>query len=277
MPSAIIRVDQPSHPTQVTGIAGRCRDDIVNGALVQLANADNTGVRSWRWTIIDQPNKASPVSLTAPTSAVASFTPNAVGTYLIELTINDGLVGQKVRQPVIVRDGSGYRIPAWGEGEQANYLVGGSENQFGWWRDVQALLEVVRTGAIAVSQRVLINHTFSYLISSGDVYVPFKSTTETATVTDHQAAMVAPFDGYLNRVFVRSSEAHGNTTINLARNQSATVIHGATVNMAVDSTLYTFSLGSSASFSAGDLVHVEFSPSANNASLWMQTEWMYSL
>ena len=56
MAAALIRIDQPAHPTQVIGVAGRSRRTLVKGQIVNLFNQDDTGVRSHRWSILSQPD-----------------------------------------------------------------------------------------------------------------------------------------------------------------------------------------------------------------------------
>ena len=137
MAAALIRIDQPSHPTQIAGVAGRSRDDIVQGSAVQLRNADDTGVRSWRWEILDQPAVVGGDALSSPVVAAPVFTPTSVGTYLIRLVVNEGRRGEVHRILVVVRDADGNRLPAAGEKDEANWLdASGEPNRRGWQPDV---------------------------------------------------------------------------------------------------------------------------------------------
>ena len=127
------------------GVASRSRDDIASGALVQLTNASDNGVRAWRWTILGRP-PTSTATLSDSTAPNPSFTPDVVGTYRIRLSVNEGSSGQVDIRTAIVRDANGLRVPAVGEAAESNYLVGGGENADGYTPDLQALLELARAG-----------------------------------------------------------------------------------------------------------------------------------
>src|SRR5690606_10675694 len=72
-------------------------------------------------------------------------TPDVVGTYRLRLTVNNGARGETDVRVAIVRDSEGLRIPAAGEGEEANYPIGdGTLNDQGYWPDLSRLLETSR-------------------------------------------------------------------------------------------------------------------------------------
>ena len=128
-------------------MVGRSRDDIVLGLPVQLRNADDTGVRSWRWEILDQPTIVGGDALSSPVAAAPVFTPNAAGTYLIRLIVNEGRRGEVYRILVVVRDANGNRVPAAGERNEANWLdAAGVENPRGWQPDMRAMLDAPASG-----------------------------------------------------------------------------------------------------------------------------------
>jgi hypothetical protein len=130
MATANIRIDQPTNDPQI-GVIGRSRDDIIGGITVNLRNADDTGVRSWRWTMVDRPGGSS-AGLSDPTNAAPSFIPDEFGTYLIQLIVNEGRTGEVDRIVVAVRDELGLRVPAAGEINEANWLIDGSPNHRGY-------------------------------------------------------------------------------------------------------------------------------------------------
>lgn len=138
MATASIRIDQAAHPTTPRGVAGRSRNDIVLASVVQLANHDDTGVRSWRWEILDQPDRATPDQLSNPTSAAPTFTPNTAGTYRVRLTVNEGHGGQVDTRTVVILDANGQRCPAAGERNESNWIDPdtGLPNDRGWATDM---------------------------------------------------------------------------------------------------------------------------------------------
>lgn len=140
MAGANIVINQTGLPA---GIAGRSRDDIVISTVVTLTNDDDSGVTSWRWELIDQPDLSPPVSLVNPNSSTCTFTPNASGgTYLIQLSVNGGGEGQVDRILVVIRDTDGNRYPAWQETDEANWIDTETSlpNERGWWPDLRRLI-----------------------------------------------------------------------------------------------------------------------------------------
>lgn len=122
------------------GSAGRSRDDLVLSEVVTCYNADNQGVTTWRWQLLDRPTDST-VVLSDPTGAQISFTPDEYGTYLLQLTVNQGQRGQVAKSLVVCRDGSGLRYPAFGETDEANWLVSGQPNTRGWLPDLELLFD----------------------------------------------------------------------------------------------------------------------------------------
>jgi hypothetical protein len=62
------------------------------------SNDANGDQLSYQWTWVSRPNKST-ASITSATSAVASFIPDAVGTYEVQLVVDDGLLKS---EPIIV-------------------------------------------------------------------------------------------------------------------------------------------------------------------------------
>lgn len=145
MAVAQIRIDQPTNP-QPIGIAGRARTDIILNQLVQLRNTDNTGVQSYRWTILDQPDINNPVQLSNPIAAAPTFTPTVEGSYTIRLEINDGLSSGEIAETLVaILDSDGLRIPAAGESTEDNSLDStGVENPRGWQPAIREYLEFLK-------------------------------------------------------------------------------------------------------------------------------------
>ena len=134
--------------------AGQSNDELVTGQVVELRNSDigNSGVGSWRWTLVARPLDSTAVLLNAQ-SAVAQFTPDQPGTYRIRLDVNGGGDVQTQQRLGVVRATLGggtlaslaVRIPAAGEAAEANW----PGNVGGWWSDFA--LFMVATGAAYVA------------------------------------------------------------------------------------------------------------------------------
>lgn len=105
MTSAAIKID---------GVLGS-REDLTIGVAATLTNNDNTGVVSWAWTFVSIP-PGSAATIVNPTSATATFTPDVVGSYLINLVVSDGLVTYSNREVGAVDTTNlSIRIPAVNE------------------------------------------------------------------------------------------------------------------------------------------------------------------
>jgi len=130
----------------ISGQPGQARDDIVIGALVTLTNANNNGVRSWRWLLVDRP-RGSTVGLSNVVGAQPTFIPDVTGTYLVRLSVNganDGEVSETIvavrNAPVTVgADTYSPRYIGAEESTEANWTVnlggGPQPNDTGWWAD----------------------------------------------------------------------------------------------------------------------------------------------
>ena len=137
---ASIIIDQA---TLTPGVAGYSRDDGVVGQLVTLrnANAGNENVKRWQW-ILQKP-RASAAVLSAPNSASCSFTPDSDGTYAVILLVNEGIGSlQRQRRQLAVKSAGGFRYPAQGESNEANWTSSDTltTNETGWWEDMDRIL-----------------------------------------------------------------------------------------------------------------------------------------
>lgn len=153
----------------VSGEAGRSRDDLVLSSAVSLSNANNAGVTSWIWTMLDRPT-GSTAELSNPHSSVATFTPDVEGTYRIELIVNQGRTGEQQIRLAAVRDVDGLRMPAAGEEDEANWDIDGEENTRGWMPDLELFLQEALTGGVtdhgALTGLADDDHT-QYLLADG--------------------------------------------------------------------------------------------------------------
>ena len=138
MTQAQIRINQPANPNPA-GQPGRARDDLRLGAAVELRNVDNNGVQRWFWAMLDKPPGSS-ATIANPTSAVATFTPDVVGTYRVYLRVNDGRGrrGMEDTTTAIVRDVAGFRPPAYLEGVESDFdIAPGVPNEVGWLHEAR--------------------------------------------------------------------------------------------------------------------------------------------
>jgi hypothetical protein len=136
--TARIRIDQPAHPSQPVGQAGKPRRDLVLGQPVVVRNVDDTDVSRWLWSILDRPI-GSTVVLASVSSPQAIFTPDVDGSYRIQLQVNDGLLEERQILVAAIENSLGHRLPA--AGEQANETnFPGIPPDDGWSKDVERIL-----------------------------------------------------------------------------------------------------------------------------------------
>lgn len=180
MSSARIVADQAGKPA---GQASLSRRDFDLAVPVYLSNASDEGVRSHRWRMVDRPSGSVAV-ITNKASAVAQFTPDVPGSYLVELQVDEAHEGQVDRRVYAVLTDFGgqsprpLRIPASGEADEANWLydfgVTTAPNRRGWMPDfVELILYAgVINGQVGTLHAVLtVGNTTGgedILLSSGD-------------------------------------------------------------------------------------------------------------
>ena len=107
--------------------------------------------------------------------------------------------------------------------------------------------------------------------STSITFIPFNTTTERTTsmsTYNDYCGIVAPYDGQLERVIVRSESVPSSTICGLHKSglgtetPSDTASYTSTMTMASDDTSYVFEFGN-ATFSAGDIMAISLDPSAN--------------
>ena len=112
---------------------------------------------------------------------------------------------------------------------------------------------------------------FNYSSTAGTkVFLPLNGyiiEMSTTSNLNEYVSFVAPFDGYLDQVVVRSEEACGSTIVGLHKSSTGTEVPNSTasasvtVNMTTDDTPFKFNFTSSNTFSAGQILAVSFQPS----------------
>lgn len=107
--------------------------------------------------------------------------------------------------------------------------------------------------------------------STSITFIPFNSVIErTSTVVNYNeyCGIVAPYDGQLERVIVRSEAVIGSTICGLHKSAtgtetpSDTASYTVTLDLDPDDTPFIFEFGN-ATFSAGDILAISLDPSAN--------------
>ena len=116
----------------------------------------------------------------------------------------------------------------------------------------------------------IFNFGFNYSYTAGTkIYVPLNGyifENSSLTGRNEYSQLIAPYDGYLDRVVMRGENLAGSSIVGLHKAvdgtelPSATASNTVTVDMAAGNTSYNFAFGSGASFSAGDILAISFDP-----------------
>ena len=100
-------------------------------------------------------------------------------------------------------------------------------------------------------------------------YLPltgYISERDSASSSNEYIAFVAPYDGLLDKVVVRSEAACGSSVVGFHKSDegtevpSSTATEEITVDMTTDDTGYTFTFTGTASFDKGDIITISFDP-----------------
>ena len=121
MVTASIVINQVAKPAGSPSVS---REDLDLGVSVALSNFDNTGVISWAWLLVSRPPGSAAV-LTSLVNPTTSFTPDVRGSYLIRLTVSDGVTSDTdARIAAVETLYLGMRIPAISERDEFNATSG---------------------------------------------------------------------------------------------------------------------------------------------------------
>lgn len=125
--------------------------DLPINTLVQLNNNNIGGEVSYLWEILDQPTGPADV-LSSPTIQNPTFTPKKEGTYLIRLTVNQGLPDEDIDTVVgsVLQLKTRKRVPAAGEQVEAS-------TSRGWALDVNDELRFFHDAAADTGTVVGVN------------------------------------------------------------------------------------------------------------------------
>jgi len=136
--------------------------------------------------------------------------------------------------------------------------------------DIQLTSGTSVAGGSSTTFRFLINAGFNGSEDADPIWIPLSARDLereiTRTGANELLAFTPPYDGYLNQVVFRSEEACGSTVVGLHRSATGTEIpnqtasNTVTVDMTTDDTPYKFAFGSSASFSAGEILGISMNP-----------------
>ena len=123
---------------------------------------------------------------------------------------------------------------------------------------------------ITRSRELLTDVTGAYILNG-------QSLAENVDITDYRNHFIAPFDGKLLKIVVKTESAMGSTAIKMLKNRNATATETQTVSIDAGNTAYTFTF-TSATFSAGDDIELYVIPTtlaASGCKVSFSIVWQY--
>lgn len=181
---------------QINGSIGS-NDEVVLGSVVELSNADNSGVLTWEWSLESWPPD-SEADIDDPTLSEASFVADKIGSYLVQLNVNDG---ESIHREIVAVKGerTGVRIPAYKERTEFGGQ-GWAESRYSDLKRIDGFLGagsvvVCRNGTGQPLQRGKIGKMQSAQIVSNGVPIP---TVALASSGDSDLTLIGVISGGLN-------------------------------------------------------------------------------
>jgi len=123
-----------------------------------------------------------------------------------------------------------------------------------------------QTGGSSSTFKEITRSRFQLTALDGAYILNGQSLGENADITDYRNHFIAPFNGKLVKIVVKSEVAMGSTLLKMHINQNTTALETQTVDIAAANTAYTFTFTSSAVFNAGDDVELFVDPTEFVAS-----------
>ncbi len=127
------------------------------------------------------------------------------------------------------------------------------------------------------------HHRYSDTSASGKEYIPFQGTTAEQASPASTTQGIAPYDGRLVKVMIRSSAGMGTTSVSIHKNTNGNTVISTSATetrtifgLSADTTT-TFSFTASNHFSAGDIIGVSVDPFNNHGNVNVTCVWEYDV
>jgi hypothetical protein len=124
-----------------------------------------------------------------------------------------------------------------------------------------------QTGGSSSATKEITRSRFQLTDLNGAYILNGQSLGENNDITDYRNHFIAPYNGKLLKIVVKSEVAMGSTMIKMHINRNTTALETQTVDVAAANTAYTFTFTSSATFVAGDDIELFVDPTSLGASI----------
>lgn len=141
------------------------------------------------------------------------------------------------------------------------------------------------TGAVYGKMKHMTHHRYNDGSGTGKEYIPWAGTSEQPNPSWISQG-VAPYNGRLVKVWVRSSKANptmGSTTVGIHTGVdgdtviSSTATETETINMSSANTGYVFNFSNATHFAAGDVIAVSIDPTGPHGNVNVTCVWEYDI
>ena len=155
----------------------------------------------------------------------------------------------------------------------------GTESEYALVVSGSALIE----GSLTTKQRQAFTHKYSKTDNSDEALVRFNAAGSNNTTGNHtNNKFVAPADGKLISVILRSTDVMGSTVMRLLTNtdgnanlETGSALDSVTVNVSSANTAFVFVFSNAASYNAGDILGISVNPTSAHGNVDLTSVWEF--
>ena len=149
--------------------------------------------------------------------------------------------------------------------------------------DVLVHGDTVISGSLYAKQRQALTHKYSKSDNSDEALIRFNAAGSNGTGGDHtNNRFLAPADGKLISVILRSTSTMGSTIVRLLSNtdgnanlETGSALDSVTVNVSSANTAFLFVFSDAASYNAGDILGISVNPTSAHGNVDLTSVWEF--
>ena len=177
------------------------------------------------------------------------------------------------------------RIGETNKGNDNNFFVSGSANSKGTVVAGTAIFggDVVVSGSFYAKQRQAFTHKYSKTDNTDEALIRYNAAGSNNTTGNHtNNKFVAPADGKLISVILRSTDTMGSTVVRLLTNtdgnanlETGSALDSVTVNVSSANTAFLFVFSDAAEYNAGDILGIAINPTSAHGNVDLTSVWEF--
>lgn len=170
-------------------------------------------------------------------------------------------------------------------GTDTNLFVSGTTNSHGTGNRGTAVFsgDVVVSGSFYAKQRQAFTHKYSKSDNTNEALIRFNAAGSNETAGNHtNNRFVAPSDGKLISVILRSTDTMGSTVMRLLTNtdgnanlETGSALDSVTVDVSSANTAFLFVFSDAASYNAGDILGISVNPTSAHGNVDLTSVWEF--